>query len=127
MTGRAQGNQDAELKGRIFNIQKYSIYDGDGIRTLIFFKGCNLRCDWCANPEGLSSQFQVMVSHDKCVQCGKCADVCPAGCTTCAPRLRGIECITWIAVWIAPAAANVKPSVWAMRWMSWGKMSRWQS
>lgn len=79
MTGRAQGNQDAELKGRIFNIQKYSIYDGDGIRTLIFFKGCNLRCDWCANPEGLSSQFQVMVSHDKCVQCGKCADVCPAG------------------------------------------------
>lgn len=79
MTGRAQGNQDAEMKGRIFNIQKYSIYDGDGIRTLIFFKGCNLRCDWCANPEGLSSQFQVMVSHDKCVQCGKCADVCPAG------------------------------------------------
>ncbi|MFH4621302.1 choline TMA-lyase-activating enzyme [Vibrio furnissii] len=79
MTGRVQGNQDAEMKGRIFNIQKYSIYDGDGIRTLIFFKGCNLRCDWCANPEGLSSQFQVMVSHDKCVQCGKCADVCPAG------------------------------------------------
>ncbi|MBX4303509.1 4Fe-4S cluster-binding domain-containing protein, partial [Mycobacterium tuberculosis] len=44
-----------ELTGRIFNIQKYSIYDGDGIRTLVFFKGCNIRCPWCANPEGLNS------------------------------------------------------------------------
>lgn len=69
----------AEIKGRIFNIQKYSIYDGDGIRTLIFLKGCNIRCPWCANPEGLSSQFQVMFSHDKCVSCGKCVDVCPTG------------------------------------------------
>ncbi|MBL1054592.1 MAG: glycyl-radical enzyme activating protein, partial [Escherichia coli] len=68
-----------ELSGRIFNIQKYSIYDGDGIRTLIFFKGCNLRCPWCANPEGLSSQFQVMFSQDKCINCGDCVNVCPAG------------------------------------------------
>ncbi|SQJ30216.1 4-hydroxyphenylacetate decarboxylase activating enzyme [Serratia rubidaea] len=68
-----------EQKGRIFNIQKYSIYDGDGIRTLIFFKGCNIRCAWCANPEGLSSQFQVMYSRDKCVDCGQCVDVCPVG------------------------------------------------
>lgn len=67
-----------ELSGRIFNIQKYSIYDGDGIRTLIF-KGCNLRCPWCANPEGLSSQFQVMFSQDKCINCGDCVNVCPAG------------------------------------------------
>ncbi|MCG3884846.1 choline TMA-lyase-activating enzyme [Photobacterium leiognathi] len=78
MSGVTTNNAE-EMKGRIFNIQKYSIYDGEGIRTLIFFKGCNLRCDWCANPEGLSSKFQVMVSNDKCVQCGKCADVCPAG------------------------------------------------
>lgn len=69
----------AEIRGRIFNIQKYSIYDGDGIRTLIFLKGCNIRCPWCANPEGLSRQFQVMFSHDKCVACGKCVDVCPTG------------------------------------------------
>ena len=72
-------NTAAEIRGRIFNIQKYSIYDGDGIRTLIFLKGCNIRCPWCANPEGLSSQFQVMFSHDKCVGCGKCVDVCPTG------------------------------------------------
>ncbi len=69
----------AETRGRIFNIQKYSIYDGDGIRTLVFLKGCNIRCPWCSNPEGLSSEFQVMYSHDKCVDCGKCVDVCPAG------------------------------------------------
>jgi len=66
-------------KGRIFNIQKYSIYDGDGIRTLIFFKGCNILCAWCANPEGINSAFQVMFSHDKCVNCGNCVNVCPAG------------------------------------------------
>ena len=68
-----------ELTGRIFNIQKYSIYDGDGIRTLVFFKGCNIRCPWCANPEGLNSQFQVMFSQDKCINCGDCVNVCPAG------------------------------------------------
>lgn len=68
-----------ELTGRIFNIQKYSIYDGEGIRTLIFFKGCNLRCPWCANPEGLTSQFQVMFSPDKCISCGDCVSVCPTG------------------------------------------------
>ncbi|MGK0598848.1 choline TMA-lyase-activating enzyme [Yokenella regensburgei] len=68
-----------ELTGRIFNIQKYSIYDGDGIRTLIFFKGCNIRCPWCANPEGLESQYQVMFSRDKCIDCGDCVSVCPAG------------------------------------------------
>lgn len=66
-----------DKKGRIFNIQKYSIYDGDGIRTLVFLKGCNIRCDWCANPEGISSHFQVMFSRGKCVNCGQCADACP--------------------------------------------------
>ncbi|HBZ15729.1 MAG TPA: choline TMA-lyase-activating enzyme [Pantoea sp.] len=69
----------AELKGRIFNIQKYSIYDGDGIRTLVFFKGCNIRCPWCANPEGLVKNFQVMFSRDKCIDCGECVNICPVG------------------------------------------------
>jgi len=70
---------ESELTGRIFNIQKYSIYDGDGIRTLIFFKGCNLHCAWCSNPESLSPHFQVMFSHDKCTDCGECVSVCPSG------------------------------------------------
>ncbi len=48
-----------ERKARIFNMQKYSIYDGPGIRTIIFFKGCPLRCQWCANPEGLKVPSHV--------------------------------------------------------------------
>ena len=63
--------------GRIFNIQKYSIHDGHGIRTLIFLKGCPLRCKWCSNPEGLSRQFQIMFRKDQCSGCGACASACP--------------------------------------------------
>jgi len=68
-----------ERKARIFNVQKYSIYDGPGIRTLIFFKGCPLRCKWCANPEGLERKYQVMFKADLCINCGSCIPVCPAG------------------------------------------------
>lgn len=68
-----------ERKARIFNVQKYSIYDGPGIRTLIFFKGCPLRCKWCANPEGLQRKYQVMMKDSLCVRCGKCAEACPQG------------------------------------------------
>jgi len=66
-----------ERKAVIFNVQKYNVYDGPGIRTLIFFKGCPLRCKWCANPEGLSRSVQVMVKWDICVNCGICSKVCP--------------------------------------------------
>lgn len=66
-----------ERKARIFNIQKYSIYDGPGIRTLIFFKGCPLRCKWCSNPEGLERKYQVMFKEDLCINCGTCSSVCP--------------------------------------------------
>lgn len=67
-----------ERKARIFNVQKYSIYDGPGIRTLIFFKGCPLRCQWCSNPEGLERKYQVLFQEDLCIHCGKCIPVCPA-------------------------------------------------
>lgn len=66
-----------ERKARIFNIQKYSIYDGPGIRTLIFFKGCPLRCKWCSNPEGIEKKYQVMLLPDLCLDCGACVSVCP--------------------------------------------------
>lgn len=68
-----------ERTARIFNIQKYSIYDGPGIRTLIFFKGCPLRCKWCSNPEGLEYKHSLMFQKDMCVNCGICAEVCPVG------------------------------------------------
>lgn len=64
----------------VFDIQKYTVHDGPGIRTTVFFKGCPLRCLWCSNPEGLHTKSQVGVFHDKCIglaQCGRCLTVCP--------------------------------------------------
>jgi pyruvate formate lyase activating enzyme len=61
----------------ITNIQGYSIHDGPGIRTVVFFKGCPLSCQWCANPECLSKKPQIGFIKSLCQQCGKCLDVCP--------------------------------------------------
>ena len=68
-----------ERKALIFNIPKYNLYDGPGIRTLVFFKGCPLRCLWCSNPEGQVRAYQILFKKDRCVNCGACAAVCPAG------------------------------------------------
>lgn len=68
-----------ERKAIVFNIQKYNMYDGPGIRTLVFFKGCALRCKWCSNPESQRRRFEVMLKKDLCVSCGACVSVCPVG------------------------------------------------
>lgn len=68
-----------ERKATIFNIQKYNMYDGPGVRTLIFFQGCPLRCKWCANPEGMIRKPRLMFKSNMCVDCGACVDVCPVG------------------------------------------------
>ena len=65
-------NENIERKAVIFNVQKYNTFDGPGVRTLIFFQGCPLRCKWCANPEGLERKFRVMFKSDVCVDCGRC-------------------------------------------------------
>ena len=62
----------------IFNIQKCSIHDGSGLRTLVFFKGCPLRCLWCSNPESQSYEPEIMESPVRCIGCGACRDACPA-------------------------------------------------
>lgn len=64
-------------KAMIFDIQRNSFVDGPGIRTTVFFKGCNLRCRWCHNPESQSFEKQMMFYKDKCTGCGKCREVCP--------------------------------------------------
>ena len=63
----------------VFNIQRYSIHDGDGIRTTIFFKGCPLHCAWCHNPESWNASPELMWDEEKCMQCGACTIVCPQG------------------------------------------------
>ncbi len=61
----------------IFNIQRCSIHDGNGLRTLVFFKGCPLRCPWCSNPESQSYQADIMESPVRCIACGACKTACP--------------------------------------------------
>ncbi len=68
------------MKGTIFNIQKFCVNDGPGIRTTVFLKGCPLKCIWCHNPESQSEKAEIMFYKDKCVNCGRCAAVCGNGC-----------------------------------------------
>lgn len=64
------------MTGNIFNIQRFSLFDGPGVRTVVFLKGCPLRCIWCHNPEGLHTSSQIMYTAKKCIGCGECVKVC---------------------------------------------------
>ncbi|MDL2271839.1 glycyl-radical enzyme activating protein [Desulfovibrio sp. OttesenSCG-928-I05] len=66
-----------ESRGICFNIQNYSVHDGPGIRTILFMKGCPLRCAWCSNPESQRFEQEIGYSADKCLGCGRCVEACP--------------------------------------------------
>jgi pyruvate formate lyase activating enzyme len=65
--------------GIIFDIKKFSIHDGPGIRTTVFFKGCPLNCSWCHNPESQERQPELMVRENRCIRCGACVVGCAQG------------------------------------------------
>jgi pyruvate formate lyase activating enzyme len=64
-------------QGIIFDIKRFSVHDGPGVRTTLFFKGCPLNCIWCHNPEGISQQPQLAYYEHKCINCGECVPICP--------------------------------------------------
>jgi pyruvate formate lyase activating enzyme len=74
---RLPNQYNTDHSGLIFNIQRFSVHDGPGIRTTVFMKGCPLHCRWCSNPESLSPYSEIMAYDLKCILCGKCAEICP--------------------------------------------------
>ena len=73
-------------KNLVFDIKRYAINDGPGIRITIFLKGCLLNCVWCHNPESISPHVQKMYSHDKCIGCNACVEACPENACTLTPQ-----------------------------------------
>lgn len=71
-----------KIEGTVFNIQRYSIDDGPGVRTTVFVKGCPLKCKWCSNPESQSMEKQLRYRFTSCKKCGTCVKVCPNGAIT---------------------------------------------
>ena len=99
------------MTGTVFDIKEFAVFDGPGIRTTVFLKGCPLRCQWCHNPEGLSPKPQLMVSSASCVHCGACSRVCKhpdncIACGVCVPYCRlGLRKIAG-TIWTAEALAE---------------------
>ena len=99
------------VTGTVFNIQKYSVHDGPGIRTIVFLKGCPLSCIWCSNPESQPLKPQLAYNKNKCItlsECVRCAEICTAGALT-----RGNDdkiSITWDTCTNCLACVDVCPA-----------------
>ena len=73
------------MNGLIFSIEEFAVFDGEGIRVNVFFKGCPLRCRWCHNPEGWENKIQIAKNPNGCIKCGICENICasPGNCILC--------------------------------------------
>ncbi|KAH3758805.1 glycyl-radical enzyme activating protein [Pelomyxa schiedti] len=76
---RTSSCADAGARGMLFDVRRFSVNDGPGIRTTVFFKGCPLSCLWCHNPESQSYAQEVMFHENRCIKCGACAEACTSG------------------------------------------------
>ncbi len=73
-----RGNEiNKTVLGTVLNIQFFNLHDGTGIRTLVFLKGCLLKCRWCSNPEAINSGYELGLNRTLCNNCGKCLEICP--------------------------------------------------
>lgn len=80
-------------EGIVFSIERYAVHDGGGIRTLVYLKGCPLRCLWCANPEGQEFKPQLFAFPERCIGCGHCEAACPDGAGRRADRPTPAACL----------------------------------
>jgi len=97
----------SEARGVVFNIQRFSIHDGPGIRTTVFLKGCPLRCGWCSNPESIRLSPEIITRDIKCIRCGKCVEACPHQAITVVENTRIIQ---WEKCSYCMKCAEVCPS-----------------
>lgn len=75
------------MRGIIFDLKRFAVHDGGGLRSTLFLKGCPLRCPWCQNPEGIGSKVQLWHSPGSCLKCGSCVPVCPEKALTLTDRI----------------------------------------
>jgi pyruvate formate lyase activating enzyme len=85
------GSKAKRHSGLIFNIQRFSLHDGPGIRSTVFMKGCPLHCKWCSNPESINAYPEIMTYDTKCIRCERCVQVCPKEAITIVEDMRKID------------------------------------
>jgi len=66
-----------EVKGLVYDLQRFAVHDGPGIRTLVYMKGCPIRCPWCSSPQTQKASFEILHVELNCKKCGRCVEVCP--------------------------------------------------